>query len=79
MSENTHASDAISQIDHSGRAGSGLSFRSVLVLVLLALVTVSAVVLVWLWPDESLWHFVWVTQVLPLGYCLLAYWGSDAD
>ena len=79
MSEHTHSSDAISQLDHSRRAGGGLSFRSVLVLVLLALVTVMAVTLVWLWPDESLWHFVWVTQVLPLGYCLLAYWGSHAD
>lgn len=79
MSEHPHSSDAISQLDHSGRAGRGLSFRSVWVLGLLALVTVMAVTLVWLWPDESLWHFVWVTQVLPLGYCLLAYWGSDAD
>jgi hypothetical protein len=39
------------------------------------LVTVAALVWVWLTPDQSGWHFWWVAQALPVVYVLLL-WGA---
>jgi hypothetical protein len=62
-----------------GRGDERLSRRAKTVLWLLVSVTLLAVTGVWLFADESLWHFWIITQALPLIYCALTYWGCDAD
>ena len=61
------------------QADQRLSGRAKVLLSALALVTLVGVGMVWLFPNESVWHFVIVTQLLPLIYCVLTYWASHAD
>ena len=44
---------------------------------LLAL-TVGSLGLAWLLPDETLLHFLWVAQAVPVLYLLLAWWGMQS-
>ena len=54
---------------------SALRPREWVFLCLALLVTVAALVWVWLTPDQSGWHFWWVAQALPVVYVLLL-WGA---
>ena len=40
-------------------------------------VTVASLWVAWRWPDHTSWHFWLVTQLVPLIYLLLAWWGVD--
>ena len=53
---------------------SALRPREGVFLCLALLVTVAALVWVWLTPDQSGWHFWWVAQALPVVYVLLLWW-----
>lgn len=76
----TESSDGTTPLVHPLSAvGEGLSRRARLALLLLAAATVLGVSVVWLLPDASLLHFWLVAQALPLLYCVLTYWGCDAD
>jgi hypothetical protein len=76
MSENPSPSPAEPEaIPHAHH----LPTRGKQVLWLLLCVTLVAVTLVWWFPNESLLHFWVVTQILPLLYCALTYWGSHGD
>jgi len=43
----------------------------------LVVVTVAALWTAWRWPDQTLMHFWLVTQVVPVVYLFLAWWGVD--
>ena len=53
---------------------SALRPREGVFLCLALLVTVAALVWVWLTPDQSGWHFWWVAQAMPVAYVLLLWW-----
>ena len=81
MSENVSSSVATTttQSEQTRQAGGHLSARSKWVLLALTLVTLMGVGLVWWMPQESMWHFWLIAQALPVVYCLLTYWGGNAD
>ena len=54
---------------------SPLRRRERVFLCLALLVTMAALVWVWLTPEQSGWHFWWVAQALPVAYVLLL-WGA---
>ncbi|MBU3653062.1 MAG: hypothetical protein FGM44_08255 [Limnohabitans sp.] len=41
---------------------------------LLANITVAGLVGAWWWPERTEWHYLLVTQLLPLCYVALAWW-----
>jgi hypothetical protein len=52
----------------------------------LAVVTVAGLCFAWWHPEQTLWHFVVVTQMIPLFYLALTWWiasrsseGADHD
>jgi len=45
----------------------------------LVLLTVGSLGLAWMFPDTTLMHFLWVAQLVPLLYLLLAWWGTHAS
>jgi len=34
--------------------------------------------LAWLLPDQTLLHFLWVAQAVPVLYFVLAWWGTQS-
>lgn len=44
----------------------------------LVALTVGSLGLAWLLPDVTLLHFLWVAQVVPVLYLLLAWWGTQS-
>jgi hypothetical protein len=48
------------------------SLRGILLLVGL---TAGSLGLAWLFPDATLLHYLWVAQVVPILYVVLAWWG----
>jgi hypothetical protein len=44
----------------------------------MAVLTVGSLGLAWLFPDVTWLHFLWVTQVVPVLYLLLAWWGTQS-
>ncbi len=51
--------------------------RSLWGVVGLVVLTVGSLSLAWLFPDATLMHFLWVAQVVPVLYLLLAWWGTQ--
>ena len=45
----------------------------------LVLLTLGSLGLAWLFPDMTQLHFLWVAQVVPVLYLLLAWWGTQAS
>jgi hypothetical protein len=45
----------------------------------LTLITVAGLVGAWYWPARTEWHFLIITQCIPLCYLGLAWWGSHRD
>jgi len=41
---------------------------------LLALITVGGLCVAWWWPERTEWHYLIVTQLVPLCYVMLAWW-----
>ena len=41
----------------------------------LVVLTVGSLGLAWLFPDNTMFHFLWVTQAVPLLYFWLICWG----
>lgn len=41
---------------------------------LLALITVAGLCSAWWWPERTEWHYLIVTQLVPLCYVVLAWW-----
>lgn len=41
---------------------------------LLALITLAGLCMAWWWPERTEWHYLIVTQLVPLCYVLLAWW-----
>ena len=41
---------------------------------LLALITLMGLSMAWWWPERTEWHYLIVTQLIPLCYVLLAWW-----
>jgi NADH:ubiquinone oxidoreductase subunit 4 (subunit M) len=58
---------------------SALPRRSWVGVVGLVLLTVGSLALAWIFPDTTLMHFLWVAQLVPLLYLLLAWWGTHAS
>ena len=54
----------------------GLSNRVLMGLVGLVVLTVGSLGMAWLFPANTLLHFLWVAQVVPVLYLLLAWWGT---
>jgi len=46
---------------------------------LLVLITVVGLFGAWYWPARTEWHFLIITQCIPLCYLGLAWWGSHRD
>ncbi len=57
---------------------SALPRRAIVGVVLMAVLTVGSLGLAWLFPDVTWLHFLWVTQVVPVLYLLLAWWGTQS-
>jgi NADH:ubiquinone oxidoreductase subunit 4 (subunit M) len=45
----------------------------------LVLLTVGSLGLAWMFPDTTLMHFLWVAQLVPVLYLLLAWWGTHTS
>jgi NADH:ubiquinone oxidoreductase subunit 4 (subunit M) len=58
-------------------AVSVLPRRSLLGVAGLVLLTVGSLGLAWCFPDMTLMHFLWVAQVVPVLYLILAWWGTQ--
>ena len=60
-----------------------LSKRALQGLLILVLLTVASLAMAWYWVDITWLHFLWVTQVVPVLYWVLMWWGTtdikDAD
>jgi hypothetical protein len=56
--------------------GSALSKRSLLAVVGLVVLTVGSLGLAWVFPNQTLFHFLWVAQAVPVLYLFLAWWGT---
>jgi hypothetical protein len=41
---------------------------------LLALITLLGLSMAWWWPERTEWHYLVVTQFIPLCYAVLAWW-----
>ena len=41
---------------------------------LLALITLIVLCMAWWWPERTEWHYLVVTQLIPLCYAALAWW-----
>ena len=41
---------------------------------LLALITLAGLCSAWWWPERTEWHYLIVTQLVPLCYVALAWW-----
>ena len=41
---------------------------------LLAVITVAGLCTAWWWPERTEWHYLIVTQLVPLCYVALAWW-----
>ncbi len=41
---------------------------------LLALITLGGLCMAWWWPERTEWHYLIVTQLVPLCYVILAWW-----
>lgn len=57
---------------------SALPRRALLGVVLMVVLTVGSLGLAWIFPDATWFHFLWVTQVVPVLYLLLAWWGTQS-
>ena len=44
----------------------------------LVVLTVGSLGLAWLLPDQTLLHFLWVAQAVPVLYFVLAWWGTQS-
>lgn len=44
----------------------------------LVVLTVGSLAMAWLAPNQTLFHFLWVAQAVPVLYLLLAWWGTQA-
>lgn len=49
--------------------------RSLRGIFLLVGLTAGSLGLAWLFPDATLLHYLWVAQVVPILYVVLAWWG----
>ena len=58
-------------------AVSVLPRRSKLAVVGLVVLTVGSLGLAWCLPQMTLLHFLWVAQVVPVLYLVLAWWGTQ--
>ena len=56
-----------------------LSRRVTWGLISLIAVTVGALWAAWRWPEQTSMHFWLVTQVVPVVYLFLAWWGVDTS
>jgi hypothetical protein len=56
-----------------------LSSRALWATIALVAVTIAALWVAWRWPDHTLLHFWLVTQMVPLVYLFLAWWGGDVS
>jgi hypothetical protein len=56
---------------------SRLSMRSLWGVLGLVVLTVGSLGLAWLFPDQTLLHFLWVAQAVPVLYFALAWWGTS--
>lgn len=56
------------------KPSSGLGVRVRLAMGLLAVVTVAGLCFAWWYPEDTLWHFFIVTQLVPLFYLGLSWW-----
>lgn len=54
-----------------------LSKRALWGVVGLAVLTVGSLCLAWCFPSQTLFHFLWVAQAVPVLYFLLAWWGTQ--
>lgn len=45
----------------------------------LVVLTVGSLGLAWLFPEQTLLHFLWVAQAVPVLYWVLAWWGTSAS
>lgn len=45
----------------------------------LVAVTIAALWVAWRWPEKTSLHFWLVTQLVPLVYLCLAWWGVDTS
>lgn len=50
--------------------------RALWIVGLLFSVTTLALLLAWSYPQSTLWHFLGVTQLLPLFYLVLSVWAA---
>jgi len=48
--------------------------RSRIGVLLLTLITTAGLCGAWWWPERTEWHYLLVTQVIPLCYVALAWW-----
>ena len=55
-----------------------LSKRSLLAVVGLVALTVGSLGLAWVFPNQTLFHFLWVAQAVPVLYLFLAWWGTSS-
>ncbi len=74
MSQPHPASDAEVPTTASTQRSSKRSLWGVLGLVVL---TMASLGLAWTFPDQTLLHFLWVAQAVPVLYCVLAWWGTS--
>ena len=58
---------------------SRLSMRSLWGVLGLVVLTVGSLGLAWLFPDQTLLHFLWVAQAVPVLYFALAWWGTSTS
>lgn len=56
--------------------GSALPKRSLLAVVGLVVLTIGSLGLAWVFPNQTLFHFLWVAQAVPVLYLFLAWWGT---
>ena len=52
--------------------------RALLGVVMMVVLTVGSLGLAWFYPDATSFHFLWVTQAVPVLYLLLAWWGTQS-
>ena len=45
-----------------------------MIVLLLALITLMGLCMAWWWPERTEWHYLVVTQLIPLCYAALAWW-----
>ncbi len=74
MSQPLPASDAEAHHTVSTQRSFKRSLWGVLGLIVL---TVGSLGLAWIFPDQTLLHFLWVAQAVPVLYWVLVWWGTS--